>query len=313
MDFASHQAILDSFEIRYARAHEYRGEPGTRAPVELDQFEGIYLPLTHAEWGALCQREGDYYVGGCCPAMSHVQDALEGIYRDDGYVKCEDLEEIMTAMVHHAPEEEEQDASIPFDTEEDLVSLAARAKEQWADLDPWQKVAFAWHVVKTHYTPKVPYAVHKDVPPLEEAFHVLSKCLTYFTLSGLFHVPTELSTPASDTQRRSTDTIMLSRILPALKMLNEHVMSLRLEPEEGFVIVDLSQGPEHVASNGYGYCFYKDVEEIKKLMASFKRNEEQHLEGLPERLTTTYRFGMRRARVSAEKGFEFLDDVTTPV
>lgn len=310
MDFASHAAILDAFAIRYGRPAEYRGEPGIdRKSHELDQFEGVYLPLTHAEWGALCQREGDYYVGGCCPAMSHVQDALEGIYRDDGYVKCKALEEIMTAMAHHSSEAEEWEVSIPFDTEEDLVELAARAKEQWADLDPWQKITFVWHVVKAHYTPRLPHAVHKDIPPLEEAFYILSSCFTFFSLSKMFHVE---STPASNIQGRSTDTIMLSRLIPALKVLNEHVANLRLEPEEGFVLVDLAQGPEHVASNGYGYCFYKDAEEITKLMETFRRNEGQHLEGLPEHLRAN-RFAMRRARVSTEKGFEFLDDVTTPV
>jgi hypothetical protein len=305
MDFAKLLALSVHFNIPIGRAYEYRGEPGINRELhELDLVENVTLPLSHEEWGELCQREGSAYMGGCCPMMSHVQDLLNASFRDDGYMKSTTLAEIAQAMLSHG----EGDVRISFGYEGSVEDLANDARLTWkgGEISPWDKIAFTWLLIRENYTPEVVSALRTDMPPLEEAFYVLSNSLQYFSFGRVFHNDS-FGSPANKEQREITNTLMVSRLLPALKLLNDHVDSLKVPPVEGYVIVDLNKGPEEVAVNGFGYCFFRELSEIHQLVQMWKRSQEEYKEQPPYKLKEL-NLGVRRARISSEKGIEFLDE-----
>lgn len=308
MDFQARERLLGEFGIQYTTQHEYRGKTPERRPVDLQLFKSVVLPLTAEDWLNLCQQGGDHYVGGCCGCMSHLQDIMNGIFREEGIFSCGDLEQIALTVESHG---DEPCGGVSFlGTLEDALEIA---RKDPSALDPWDKIALAWHIVQGHYTPEVPKALRKDIPPVEAALHVLRHSIHYLSMTHLtrhvFENTDQL--PKSEIQSQATSTVQIAKSLPALRTLLDRLSELGMPPTDGFAIIDTEAGPDAVASNGFGYCFFQTRQEIEALVRSWRETEAQYKE---ETRHSQYRdLAIRRARVSIENGLEFLDDGPEPL
>jgi hypothetical protein len=298
--FAERLQLFEEFEIHIQRAREYRGSPPDRQAVDLDLLEGVVLPLTPDEWGTLCQRDGEAYIGGCCSALSSVQDQMQGIYRDNGYVTCQHLDEIVQTLRQHDGDD------FPLAPDISLDHVVNTARTEWVDYSPWLKIIFTWRLTEGCFTMAQPDSFGPHTAPLDRAMGVLAHSLRYLKLSRFFHgADGDMTTSTSEIQGQASNMLATARLLPALKTLNQHIDELKLPPIEGFVLVN-SNNPSEVLHNGFGHCFYLNEADIHELVESWRKSKEEHQDEVTKPKFET--LGWRRARISVEKGVEFLDD-----
>lgn len=293
--FESREGLLKELGIRYSVEQEYRPKNPPRSPHPIRVFKGVDLPLTPEDWCQLCMVEGDYYVGGCCGAMSHLQDLVNHVFRfDSGWITTDRLEEMALCIIDHG-----DFAGIPFETDKPVEDLVAEAKANWDECDPWDRIALCWHLVKDHHAPEIPRAYGNHLSEIDKSIATLSHGLSALSWDHLFK---DKQPPNS--QRRVNRTHLLHRMLPALKTLVEGVRDLDYGPVDGFALIDKEKGDEAIATNGYGLCIVETQEEVDKLLGLWKRQQEEY--EVQERKDIDSVIGVRRVRVSLENGVEFL-------
>lgn len=317
MDFATRAALLESLGIRFGRAYEYRTDKNTnkRDRHDVDLFTNILLPFNPNEWCSIAMNAGDHYIGGCCGNLSVLQDEISGIFREGGWVSCRDLEKIAEIATNHYPI-----SNICFDKmaiqgeeEKSLDDFVAMMKGVWSSFSPWDKIACIWHMVKDYFGPAIPHGYGRHMSELEKSISVLSRSLTYLSFERVFRPKDENSICAPEDQEKANRAILLARVLPALKTLNEEIDQLDLGSIEGYALIDKEVGPEEVAKNGFGYCIFATENEAKKLFRQWKResnayqDEGRNYRNLSKPLEE--RIGIRKVRVSKENGIEFLFEV----
>ncbi|HVI40646.1 MAG TPA: hypothetical protein VM577_08300 [Anaerovoracaceae bacterium] len=308
MNFEQRCQLLTDLGSSFGKEYEYRTnkETGERGPHDVDLFTSILLPLTPAEWCDMCMREGQNYLGGCCGNMSAMQDIINGIFRDSGYVSCRDLEEFAEHAAHH-----DSFTDVPFDQLPlSLEEFAPVMKREWANYSPWDKIACIWHIVRDHYGPAMPHGYGDHMSELEKSITVLSRGLTYLSFARVFNRSEEKKEPT--TQAKADRAAFMNRLLPCLKVLNDHVHELNPGPVEGFALIDKQTGPDAIASNGYGLCVYSTMAEVKKILKQWKKNDEEFKEEgrnySGRQKTIDEKIGVRKVRISVENGIEFLEE-----
>lgn len=299
MTFVERAVILDRLGIGYHQEEEWRGKPSRPERIEL--FKDVHLPLTAEEWLSVAMADGKHYLGGCCGAMSHLQDIVEHVFRmGSGWATCHDLEEMALIIFEHGDFKSEVPWGVlPKPVEELVPVYRSRGR-----LSPWDKMALCWHLVRDHYAPKVPVSAARNRSPLDEAIHVLSRSLQYFDLKHIFR-PDEDDRDRK-VQSEATNLVILARTLPALRTLNEGIEQMGLAPIEGFALVDKSAPENAVCSNGSGFCIFGRRERAEELLRLWIQSAEQYKED-ERRQHLHDHIGIRPVRVTREKGIEFLD------
>ncbi len=271
----------------------------TRTTVHLTREDSeliarVFLPLSPNDWINLCMRGGDSYIGGCCTAFSCLQDHLNKVFRDGGFISGPELELIAETAITHG---EGLTDNLNFGADMPLSDLSELATINWEFWGPWDKISYVWHLMKGHYTSKMPDELESD--PVKASLNTLDQCLMYLSLAYPFHgkFDTVFSNflPNIEPQTKAMSLVTLYRFIPALRGLFEYVDKLSLPPMEGVVLVLTGCGPEVVARNAFGICFYENLAEIQGKVWPADSNHGGPL-------------GLRKARVSLEKGLEFLDD-----
>jgi hypothetical protein len=145
MDFQTCFETLKSMGAQPVRAQEYRTQPdGTRVPFELDLLRSLRLPLDAEEWCALCMRVGTAYIGGCCANLSGAQELIHKAFLEGGWLPLTDLKAFIEVVSEHGDvDSEEWPISAP-----DPEALIERAKADWANLGPVDKIVVVWHVAR---------------------------------------------------------------------------------------------------------------------------------------------------------------------
>lgn len=145
-------------------------------------------------------------------------------------------------------------------------------------------------------TMSLPLAVTKPVTApaavvktdLDQAVESLSRDLSLLCLHRLY----EAETP----QQQATCLLALSRAIPALKVLNNRIQELDPGPMEGYALIDQAKGADTVAVTKDGAAIFETEE------AAFDA-----LESWFKETPIDPRIGVRRVRVSIDKGVEMLD------
>lgn len=296
MSFETRVAILSRLGIEFSQLDEYRGKV-SRKPVGIEVFHSVLLPLEPIEWLSLCMKMGINYVGGCCGAMSALQDQIEHIFRfDSGWASGRDLSEMAQVIIEH----DDFDGKVPWGKlPEPIEEFAAGIKLD--ELDVWSKIALCWHLVEGYYSAEVPQGHSPKCSEVQQAIAVLGDALYYLSTCDFFK-----NSEGPPSQEKTNRAVILSRILPALRVLNSNIDELDLGSIEGFALVDTDKGPDVVASNGFGYCVYTTQEETRELLKTWIREAEEYQED--ERRKNSYkRIQIRPVRVTKERGIEFTD------
>lgn len=318
-EFQKRCKMLAALGAEYSLLDEWRGKPGEgRKSYPINVFSSVKLPLKPKEWLALCMNEGSAYVGGCCGTMGHLQDRLNHIFRQgSGWVDIRELEEIAEIRFSHDDEDGQGKLfkKLPRKLESEVRATAKTMKnlKRGHIMDPWHVMAVVWHITKDFYSPKAPSSFGEHIPEKERAISILRDSFTRLDLERLFESMDENSSvkhpPEVEVQRKAGRAILLAKMLPALKTLNDRIHELDLGNIEGFALVR-EAGSDDVMHNGYGYCIYETSEGVDKMLKLWQQQADEYQgEDSHEKerlLQDVGKISVRKVRVSTEKGLEFL-------
>lgn len=316
-EFEQRVKMLETLGVEYHVEQEWRPKEPPREPHPIRVFGSVKLPLRPAEWCGLFMADGPFYIGGCCGSMSHLQDKIcHEIRMESGWFSIDTLSEIAEIMINHDGDESNDTpdeltfAHLPVG--KSLGDVVAEFKGFLEDekrsegflMDPWVVMSLVWHITKDHYGPQVPSAYGDHVSELDKAVNVVARGLESISWSTLFQ-DTNHPAPPPESQTKANRSMRLYRLLPALKTLSERISELDLGPVEGFALIEKEKGPEAICVNGHGLCVYETQEAVNEVLDLWRRQDEEY--EIQERKPIDGRIGVRRVRVSAEKGIEFLD------
>lgn len=303
MEFEKRCEMLKKLGVEFRQASEWRPKEPPRKPHPINTFQSFSLPFSPEEWCSVCMNDGNNYVGGCCGNMSVVQDILEHCFRlESGWLGSNDMFEIAQLFETHHDVEEGEEFGIGGYGKliKSLDEEFEAALSFWKEADPWRKIAVIWHISKDFLAPSVPSAPGKHISPLESAIATLSDGMRFLRLERLF---SENRTKTSQDQAQKV--MILARVLPALKIVNEQIKSMDPGSINGFALVDLEIGNNEIASNRLGLCIYGTREEANQIMNMWRRDQAE--KELSEQKPIDERIKIRSVRVSVDKGLEFLD------
>lgn len=296
--FRVRSRLFKHLSIQYSQDQEWRGEVGPdRKPHPVEVFQRVRLPLSPMEWLSVCMTDGSNYVGGCCGAMSALQDRINHVFRfDSGWASGRDLAEMAQIIVDHGDFE----TDIPWGKPDKPIEKIA-AKAPMGTLDPWSKIALCWHLIDGFYSGEVPHASHPKRTEIQRATYVLGNAMHYLSMCDLFE-----SNPvkAPDSQERANRAALLARVLPALKLLSDNIDKLDLGPVEGWALIDIEKGSESVATNGFGYCIYAERKEAEDLYQTWLREAEEY-EEVEQKKHLVDHLRIRPVKVTAAEGIVF--------
>lgn len=304
MDFQTCFDTLTFLGAQPIRAQEYRDQPdGTRLPFDLDLLRTLRLPLDAEEWCALCMRVGTAYIGGCCANLVGAQELLHKAFLEGGWMPLTDLKSFIEIVSEHGDVDSEE---WPIATP-DPQALIERARAEWANLGPVDKIVMIWHIARGHMTSKVPRVV-RDANEAEGALHVLSQ--------GIRHLNAHLLIQrvlGDEGQPSPVQLLGLYRLWPSLKTAYESFQTLNPGPMHGWVFVN-PEDPNNPASSDIGTSFHNSLDDVKELIREWMREAELHQDVWGKDQREAFKsLLVREVNVSAEHGLVFLPSDAVPV
>jgi hypothetical protein len=310
-EFAKRCKYLKALGVEYRQEHEYRPEKPPRKAYPLRLFSTVKPPFTPHEWLALCVKEGQFYVGGCCGNMSAVQDEVSYVLRfDSGWFDCKKkLEGVVEAMAVHDGGELFKALPAPLDkcvrdARSSLRKIAKSRRLGKKAYDPWKLLALIWHIVKDFYAPERPHpearVTNTTRSALDDAVSDLGRHLYSISIEHAFSGAA--GKDGDEVRNHANCLVRLARILPALKTLNEHIDRLDPGPIEGFALVRRAS-PDDVLVNGRGLCVFGTEDEAQKLIKLWVQEDEEYESEGPKQKAED--FAIRKVKVTKEKGVEF--------
>ena len=297
--FQKAEKVLNAIGVKYYTEHDY-GKQGTdtRHEFAVPLFTYVKLPFTPLEWCALCMKDGMFYVGGCCATCSAIQDIISHCFRfDSGLISIKKLSEIAELWILHEEDGEIQFGKTPKKTLFKGFKLGV--------LDPWQKMALIWHVVKDYYRQEIPSGFGDHIREEDKAISLLSTTLSRLSIARMFDNMGESAFVGGNTGQKDTNhLIALSKVVPALKILNKQIKKLAPKDFEGFALMDKLGGPECIAHNSMGLCIYKTREEIDSILDLWGKQENEFEE---QAINIDERIGIRKVKITLKNGLEFTD------
>lgn len=293
-DFEQASKILEKLGVKFATEEDWRPKEPPRSPHPLPLFRKIHLPFSPEEWCNLAMSEGRDYVGGCCGSSSAMQDIINHVFRfESGWIDAKDLADLMNLQFQHNNEGDEVRNS------DDLGDLKLIVKN-WKKLSSWQKIAVIWYLIKDCYVPDMP--APREVNEVKDAIHISQRCLEFMDFHEFFHHDN-----APESQTRAGKLMNLYRLIPALKTVWEKVGELKPPPlDEAFAMVSKERSGE-ILSNGFGLCVFTTRDEAEKLLELWRKDQALREDKRDDEKPIDEVIGIRRVRISVEKGLEFLD------
>lgn len=291
--------------------NEWRPKKPPRKLYNLKIFNTIKLPFSAEEWCSLCMSDGGNYMGGCCGSMSHLQDIMNNIFRfDSGYISCEKLENIAQIMIEHGEEKAatawKNGKGIVFgELPMPLAKLMPKIKV--GSISPWDRIALIWHIVKGHYSPKTPDVFGDHVSDLDRSISILSKGLWNLQIGSLF--ADREKDKQHKSQTKASRALLLSRLIPAIKTINEKVNELELGDIKGYALIAKERGEDQIAHNNFGLCVFKTKKKVNELIQTWEEQAKLYDEPDSRPAPLKEQFGIRKVQISSEKGIEFLSDL----
>jgi hypothetical protein len=286
-DFDACVRALEALGVQINFDSEYVTDAdGRRVQKTLPKISNLQLPFSAEEWVSLTQKEGEYYIGGCCGSSSHTQDVVEHVYRfASGWIDLKELNEIANACIEHDGDDS------PFVAFTDVFGYEWPKERR----DPWLVMAAIHHLAFQHWglSRSVPFhGISDHIPPIRKALKTIQDIAWAISWEHLFDSSQKQEITA---QVKTNRALAVARLAPALDFVREHIDSLQYGPVVGFAVIDTECGVDAIAKNGHGLCIYEteaDVQAILDQQEARVRN----------------RFGFRPVRVSKEEGVVFTDN-----
>ncbi len=290
----------------------------------------ICLPLSPENWCAIAMREGDSYVGGCCGNTSAIQDDVNSIFREGGWIRANDFREFVEQCSTHEgfegfedfgdPEtwtkviamgEEERKKHPELETFDPKVfrtmtlpDIAKWVKNYWPWVDPWKKIELTWHCAKNLLAEDrraSDMLRPRNPTDVREAVFGLSRSMSVLSWEHLL----ENGGASLTFQKKATRTKLLYLTWPHLKLLHDKIQDLGWGPVRGFALVE--KATQEVCRNGLGDCVYETPKEAEEVLAlwiaedSEEKRRRVARDGEPQ-LPVAERVVIQGVEISLEKG-----------
>ncbi len=285
------EEALNQVGVRMHFVENWVGEPPNRHPVIDPSFvRNVLLPFKPDEWWDLTTRDGRNYIGPCCGTTGAMQDILNSVYRNGGWIDSHELLELGGMAESHQDGFEDWDKPLVGD---DLIGALA----SWQKTDPWSRIGVIYRVLQGKINPPRDYKpeLRKEDKPEEKAIWVLRNGLTYLSYRDLFERPEE-----DKATNHANRLLLLARVLPAMKTLLGTLQGYK--PFDGFALVPKAQ-PDTVLNNRMGSCVYATTAAAQKVLDISKRGAVE--DGEPDAEADPIL--IRPVRVSIEDGLKFTD------
>lgn len=271
--------LLRELGVEVYHETDWRGTPGVdREEFELpDKVRGVRPNFTPEQWCSLAMREGSSYVGGCCGNMSALQDTINMVFRDGGFIDAADLLEI--AGWAHGHDGFELFGSMDDETFERKVETAKHFREQIDGrevmVDPWALLGLIYNGVEPMLTPNstnVPGDGGRAADTEHYDVAVLERTLMRMTWADLFdREGDELA------QHEANMQVLRARALPVMRSLVARMEESGVD-FDGWAIVNPET--DEVLSNGRGLCLYPEREQAEQVVEQWSRWADEERERL---------------------------------
>lgn len=239
----------------------------------------VLFPLSAEEWCALCMRDGEAYVGGCCGQTSAIQDHFNSIFRDSGVADASEILDLMASAGSHSGFEEYSQT-----WEGDLAKLI----KDWKKMGPVQKIGVCCQAVKGKLNKNPLGTPHKN--------HDEDWCDSLEGSLRLMRFKDLIKRDGDKDQEHANREELLSRILPACQKVLEVTIPKLSKPFEGFAIV--KEGAQ-VVSDSFGLCIYGSEKSAREKVAFWVKNADSDEKAFLEKLE------VKPVSVSAKTGIVF--------
>lgn len=278
--------LIEGMGASVTHDDEWEGTPGidrTRY-IRLDTVLGVHLPFTPEDWTRIAMRDGPAYVGGCCGNMSQVQDLINGIFRDGGYVEAPDLLAIGEGMRDHDGDESPF-AALDLSTFRERLEMWERIEadpDPERPIDPWFKLGMVYNAVEAHLRPRsweVPSRRGRHEPEHHLVF-MLYSALTNMTWADLF----TRDDPDDIAQHTASMALLRAKVYPLAKDLVGHLETTGVD-FTGFAIVDPTSS--ELQSNHRGPCLYPDRAQAERVLELWQRFAAEEAKRLQDHVDET--------------------------
>ena len=178
-----------------------------------DKIYRVKLEFSDSEWVDLLNKEGEW-LGACCADISRIRDILGSAIREDGWVKAQDLGEMVSLLDGH--HEVSQD-------------------------NPLYKAKNIWDQVKDNVEES--YVHSGDPDNLREAFNMLYVASSHLSWEWL---------SSSNTNTEVCEIYNFYRVLPAIKLIYEKLASFDKELD-GYIVCKKDGTPIITRHSGWAF------------------------------------------------------------
>jgi hypothetical protein len=281
--------LLDKLGIKYRRSHVYKtDENGKRGLVDLPFIHSLQLPFTANEWLRLCMRDGDAYIGSCCGQAGQMQDILNHIFRDSGWVEPDTFRELIEACIAHDGADHWMIGKLLESTQE-MLDGAALDK---VDVEnPWDKLVLLWNLSKDLLSVTSSERPHVPHTPVSGAWRQF-----LFFGSGLLWAVTE------DDKRHASNTLNKAKVWASLRVIYD---SIEKDLGEEVVCFGIRNQKGELAEGFRGSALHLTREAGEKFLNEIRKYAEE--DDNYERKFRYADWTVGKCRVTVASGLEWLD------
>jgi hypothetical protein len=274
--------------VRMVFESDWIGDPPDRHAVPNPNLvRSVFLPFTPDDWWELTTRDGDDYIGPCCGTTGAMQDILNSVYRDGGWIDGHELLELGSLAENH--EDGFENWGEPLEGDAVIRTLAS-----WMTLDRWGRIGVVYRVLRKKLSPKKQsLTVRSRGLPEKDAIPVLRNGMTFLSYEDVFR----RNKDEDGQQNHANRILLIARILPAMRTIFDSFKNY--QPFEGFALV-YKETPDAVLDNRLGACVYKTSDDAQKVLDSSRDISNMEGEDLPSIL-------IRPVRITVEEGLTFTD------
>lgn len=260
------------------------------------------------DWASLTRREGYDYVGGCCGAMSCVQDIVNQWWRANDFIRINEIYEVVRAMNQHEGGDK-TDSLWQYALTSQVPDTITKLLNSKSELEPWDRVALAWHMLKDFvdltYDLSGP---REDRTEVEQAVATLSQSAHYLHLCSLFR--NNDSTEAQRLNDRANTILQVARMRPLLMTVLSNLEHLAGDPVDGFAIeekcADFTENQKWaICHNTFGIAVFPTEEEAANILRTSQESREQYSKE-PRQLR------VKQVRIESDGTIHYKDESDSP-
>ena len=204
------------------------------------RITSVTLNLTPEEWVDLASVEGEALTA-CCATISRIRDLLIASLRSSGFIRVDDLFEVLKLLKEHSDVEYCDSAE-----DDDII----------------QKILKTWEVIKEDVEVSLPQ-VKIEQDNLKAALTVMYEASSNIIYNSMFE-----ESKRNKDQSHLHSTLQYARIFPAIKTIYQNLVEKVNDPISCFVLVRDNQPLQYLS---LGLAVFLEEEKAVELKEAFNK------------------------------------------